>query len=98
MASQLSLPSSETFLNLLKLSIQYESHSEAIIVLEDIYRKCDTCQRFYVLLVRFKVSLPNDKDRVFADKISNEFIFLDNHSVLRAVDTETRLFYCNLFN
>lgn len=83
-------PTSERLLNLLKLARPYENHTETRKIIEDICRNCDTCQRFSVPPVRFKVSLPNEDELVFGDEISIDLMFLDNCSVLHVVDTATR--------
>lgn len=83
-------PSSEKLLNLLKLSKPYQNHTDIRKVLEDICHKCDTFQRFSVTPGSFKVSLSNEEELVFKDKLSIDFNFLDNCSLFHVLDTGTR--------
>lgn len=58
MHRNLSHPTTEKFVNLLKLAKPLATDEETRRILEEIAKNCDDCQRFTTQHVRFKVSLP----------------------------------------
>jgi len=83
-------PTNDNLLNLLKLARPAEANSDAAVMLEEIRKSCDTCQRLGTAPMRFKVSLPDENELKYGEEISMDLMFIDNQAILHIVDTATR--------
>lgn len=83
-------PSTDKLYNILKRADPNNLTSHTRQILQQISKTCDTCQRFGPRPIRFKVTLPSDKDLVFGSELSMDLMFIDGKALLHIVDTATR--------
>lgn len=76
----------------LKLARPWETSVETKRALEEIQKRCNTCQNFSYTPIIFKVSLPNSSELNFSDEFSIDLMFLDSNAVLHNVDTDTHFY------
>lgn len=86
----ISHPSNEKLLNLLKFAQKWENDSRTKDLLQEISRRCFTYQRFSPAPIPLKVSIPNEEELVFREELSMDLVFLGNKSVLHIIVTGKR--------
>lgn len=82
------LPSAQKLYNLIRRSRPQDTTPDTLKLLEDISRRCNTCQTFGARLLRFRVSMP-EEHLVFNEELSLELMWLNGKAVLHIVDTAT---------
>ena len=83
-------PPDEKLLNLIKRARPSECTEETTNMLRRVSENCDTCQRISQAPMRFKVTLPSEKDLVFGEELSMDLMFIDRNAILHVLDTATR--------
>lgn len=82
--------SADKLLNLLKPAGPWETNDETKSICQDITSRCNTCQYFVKVSIRFRVSLPTEENFKFGEKLSMDLVFLDGKAVLHLVYTANR--------
>lgn len=82
-------PASDKLFSLLKLARPWEKHQAVREALDLLSKRCNVCQRFSNAPIRFRVSLPTEKNLLFGEELSMDLMFLHGRDVLHVTDTAT---------
>ena len=89
--SQFFHPSATRLFNLLRKARPKDSTPETLLILRDISKRCDPCQRIKPVCTRFRDCFGTENSR-FNERIMMDIMYIESMPILHIVDESTRFF------